>query len=175
MVRQFAYVHKEAAVIQMIIQVYINEIYIYRGKKPLNPGAYGTVRPRTDMYGFRTDLYRIRTVIPNESIFSTVALAPELRMVNIQNMTDQDWFNQLLNKTMTELASQASNFPTGANKKFEAKEVDLEFTQFRNLYNLVQCTPDLSSADCNSCLQAAINDLLIDSSGKQGGRIFLPS
>jgi hypothetical protein len=111
----------------------------------------------------------------NEYIFSTVALAPELRMVNVQNMTDQDRFNQLLNKTMTELASQASNFPTGANKKFETKEVYMDFTQIRELYNLVQCTPDLSSADCNNCLQAAINNLLIYSSGKQGGRVFFPS
>jgi hypothetical protein len=111
----------------------------------------------------------------NESIFSTVALTPELSAANTRDMTDQDWFNQLLNKTMTELASQASNFPTSANKKFETKEVDMDFTQFRKLYNLVQCTPDLSSTDCNSCLQAAINRLPICCYGKQGGRVLFPS
>jgi hypothetical protein len=87
-------------------------------------------------------------------------------------MTDQDRFNRLVNTTLTQLASEASNFPIGV-KKYGTKEVI--FSQFQNMYNLVQCTPDLSSADCNSCLQAAINDLLIYSSGKQGGRIFFPS
>jgi hypothetical protein len=108
----------------------------------------------------------------NESIFSTVAVRPRISLLNTQNITEQDRFNQLLNKTMTELASQASNFPTGA-KKFGTKEVN--FSQFQNLYNLVQCTPDLSSADCNSCLQAAINRLPICCDGKQGGRVLFPS
>jgi hypothetical protein len=108
----------------------------------------------------------------NESIFSTVAVRPRVSLLNTQNITEQDRFNQLLNKTMTELASQASNFPTGA-KKFGTKEVN--FSQFQNLYNLVQCTPDLSSADCNSCLQAAINRLPICCDGKQGGRVLFPS
>jgi hypothetical protein len=96
----------------------------------------------------------------NESIFSTVALRPLHSLWNPQYIAGQDGrFNQLLNKTITQLASEASNFPIGV-KKYGTKEVDLDFTQFQNLYNLVQSTPDLSSADCNSCLQAAINFLL---------------
>jgi hypothetical protein len=108
----------------------------------------------------------------NKSIFSTVAVKPRISLLNTQNITEQDRFNRLLNRTMTELASQASNFPTGA-KKFGVKEV--MFSDFQNLYNLVQCTPDLSSADCNSCLQAAINRLPICCDGKQGGRVIFPS
>jgi len=105
----------------------------------------------------------------NESIFSTVAVRPRIHLLNTQNITEQDRFNRLLNRTMTELASQAS---TGA-KKFGVKEV--KFSDFQNLYNLVQCTPDLSSTDCNSCLQAAINRLPICCGGKQGGRALFPS
>ncbi|XP_059439339.1 cysteine-rich receptor-like protein kinase 25 [Corylus avellana] len=108
----------------------------------------------------------------NESIFSTVAVKPRIHIWNTQNITEQDQFNRLLNITMTQLASQVSNFPTGTSK-FGTKEVS--FSQFQNLYNLVQCTPYLSSADCNSRLQAAINRLPICCDGKQGGRVMFPS
>ncbi|GMY34723.1 cysteine-rich receptor-like protein kinase 10 [Fagus crenata] len=53
--------------------------------------------------------------------------------------------------TMIDLASQSSEVPADA-KKFGTKEVNL--SQFQMLYNLVECTPDLSSTDCNTCLQA---------------------
>ncbi|KAB1222085.1 Cysteine-rich receptor-like protein kinase 25 [Morella rubra] len=108
----------------------------------------------------------------NESIFSTVAVRPRVALLNTQNITDQDRFNRLVNTTMTDLASQASNAPTGA-KKFGTKEVN--FSDFQNLYFLVQCTPDLSSTDCNSCLQAAMSRLSICCSGKQGARVLFPS
>jgi hypothetical protein len=108
----------------------------------------------------------------NESIFSTVAVRPRIQLLNTQNITEQDRFNRLLNRTMTEMAREAANFPIGA-KKFGVKEV--KFSDFQNLYNLVQCTPDLSSTDCNSCLQAAINRLPICCDGKQGGRALFPS
>jgi hypothetical protein len=108
----------------------------------------------------------------NESIFSTVAVRPIIYLLNSQNITEQDRFNRLLNTTMTEMAREASNFPIGV-KKFGVKEV--KFSDFQNLYNLVQCTPDLSSTDCNSCLQAAINRLPICCDGKQGGRALFPS
>jgi hypothetical protein len=107
-----------------------------------------------------------------ESIFSTMAVSPGYYMWNTQNITEQDRFNRLVNTTMTELAREASNFPIG-DKKFSVKEVN--FSALQTLYSLVQCTPDLSSTDCNSCLQAAINDFSICCSGKQGGRVLFPS
>jgi hypothetical protein len=108
----------------------------------------------------------------NEPILSTVAESPGFYMWNTQNITEQDRFNRLVNTTMTELAREASSFPIGV-KKFGFKEVNFSDTQ--NLYSLVQCTPDLSSTDCNSCLQEAINRLPICCGGKQGGRVLFPS
>ncbi|KAF3966156.1 hypothetical protein CMV_009725 [Castanea mollissima] len=43
------------------------------------------------------------------------------------------------------------------------------------MYSLVQCTPDLSSFDCNRCLQEAISNVSTCCSGKQGGRVMYPS
>ena len=74
--------------------------------------------------------------------------------------------------TMTDLASQASKVPAGADK-FGVNQVNI--SEFQTLYSLVQCTPDLSNTDCNSCLQAAIDRLRICCTGKQGGRVHFPS
>ncbi|KAM4101949.1 hypothetical protein ACB094_05G184900 [Castanea mollissima] len=108
----------------------------------------------------------------NDSIFSTVDEKPRVALLNTQNISNQDQLNRLVNSTMTELAAQASDFPIGV-KKFGTKEVTM--SAFQTLYNLVQCTADLSSTDCNRCLQAAINRLPICCGGKQGGRVMFPS
>jgi hypothetical protein len=108
----------------------------------------------------------------NESIFSTLAERPRFGMWNPANITEQDKFNRLVNTTMTELAREASNFPIGV-KKFGVKKV--KFSEFEDLYSLVQCTPDLSSTDCNSCLQFTINLLLRLYGERQGVRGLLPS
>ncbi|XP_050288741.1 cysteine-rich receptor-like protein kinase 25 isoform X1 [Quercus robur] len=108
----------------------------------------------------------------NESIFSTVIVRPRVALLNTQNITNQDQLNKLVNTSMTSLASKASDVPIGV-KKFRTEEVNI--SAFQTLYNLVQCTPDLSSTDCNLCLQTAIIRLPICCGGKQGARVLLPS
>ncbi|KDP20812.1 hypothetical protein JCGZ_21283 [Jatropha curcas] len=104
----------------------------------------------------------------NRSMFSTMDSQPMVLMWNVQNFTDQNSFNELLGTTIREAATEAKNAPSGA-KKFAVKEAN--FTAFRTLYSLVQCTPDLSSFDCDSCLQTAIPNLPL----RQGGRVLSPS
>ena len=112
----------------------------------------------------------------NRSFFSTVDEAPRLVLLNTQNVTDQDKFNQLVNTSMisllTDLAREISDVSTGA-KKFGTRQVNI--SAFQKLYNLLQCTPDLSGADCYSCLLDAINLVPWCCGGKQGGRIVFPS
>nr|POE95221.1 cysteine-rich receptor-like protein kinase 25 [Quercus suber] len=108
----------------------------------------------------------------NRSFFSTVDEKPWFHLLNTQNITEQDKFNKLLAKSMNETAAQASNAPIGA-KKYGTKEVNI--SAFQTLYNLVQCTADLSRNDCSTCLQAAIKLLPWCCSGKQGGRVIFPS
>ncbi|XP_050285635.1 cysteine-rich receptor-like protein kinase 25 [Quercus robur] len=108
----------------------------------------------------------------NASFFSTATIRPRVALLNTQNMTKQEQFNRQVNMTMTDLASRASNVTAGA-KKFGVNQVKI--SEFQTLYSLVQCTPDLSNTDCNSCLQAAINRLPICCGGKQGGRVLFPS
>ncbi|KAK8607866.1 hypothetical protein V6N13_023313 [Hibiscus sabdariffa] len=105
----------------------------------------------------------------NQSIFSSVAEEPAVVLANTQNITGQDRFNQLLQATMDDTATEAANASAGA-KKFAIREAN--FSSFRTLYTLAQCTPDLSSTDCDRCLQFAMGNLPI---GVQGGRLLSPS
>ncbi|XP_057986393.1 cysteine-rich receptor-like protein kinase 25 isoform X4 [Hevea brasiliensis] len=107
----------------------------------------------------------------SQRIVSILALNPAFFMWNTQNVTDMERFNELLAKTMGEIANEAANAPSGA-KKFAVKETNFGF---HKLYTLSQCTPDLSAANCYECLQSAISNIPSCCSGKQGARILSPS
>ncbi|KAJ0082280.1 hypothetical protein Patl1_11003 [Pistacia atlantica] len=102
----------------------------------------------------------------NVSIFSTMDPSPMILLSNVNNVTEPARFKQLLGNTMNEAATQAAD----SSKRFATRKEN--FTTFEKLYCLVQCTPDLSSLECNSCLQQSFGGLPSD---KKGGRIFSPS
>ena len=107
----------------------------------------------------------------NRSFFSTVDEKPRFWLLKRQNFTDDKFelFNKLLNMTMIDLTREISSNITIGKKKFGTMEVII--SAFQTLYYLVQCTPDLNSTGCNSCLLAAINLLSWCCSGKLEGRI----
>ena len=102
-------------------------------------------------------------------IFSSMATDPSGLVRSQLNMSEPDRFNQLVRATMNDLASQLSNVRAGA-KKFGTKEAN--FTALQTLYTLAQCTPDITGADCNRCLEIAINSLPGCCAGKQMGSIL---
>ncbi|XP_065622601.1 cysteine-rich receptor-like protein kinase 25 [Quercus suber] len=108
----------------------------------------------------------------NESFFSTKNVLPGFALSNIQNITELHRFDQLVNTMMIDLESQASEVPAGS-KKFKTKEANL--SELKMIYSLVQCTPDLSTTDCNTCLQEAIGTLPVCCNGKQGANVLMPS
>jgi hypothetical protein len=82
-----------------------------------------------------------------------------------------DRFNGLLASTMKSLAQTAANSQT--NKKFDTAVV--KFTSSLTLYSLVQCSPELAVSGCLTVLESAIASLPACCSGKQGGKVLLPS
>ena len=64
-----------------------------------------------------------------------------------------------------DLVARAQSAQLGA-KMFATKEA--KFSSSLMLYSLDQCTPDISSFDCNKCLRGAIAYLPNRCSGKQG-------
>ncbi|XP_030474136.1 putative cysteine-rich receptor-like protein kinase 9 [Syzygium oleosum] len=104
----------------------------------------------------------------NQSIFSVKQESPSFILMNTVNISNPSSFTQLLKDTTDELAERAAS--DGSGKRFAVKDADI--TSSNRLYTLAQCTPDLTAADCKSCLQAAIDNLPSD---KEGGRVLAPS
>ncbi|XP_070680398.1 cysteine-rich receptor-like protein kinase 25 isoform X7 [Malus domestica] len=103
------------------------------------------------------------------SFFSTSAENPGVFLMNTQNVTEQTRFNQVLAASMNEVATEAANDAY----KFATKQT--KFSDLITLYSLAQCTQDLSAAVCDECLRDVIALLPSCCSGKQGGRVLLPS
>ncbi|CAB4275863.1 unnamed protein product [Prunus armeniaca] len=108
----------------------------------------------------------------NVSFLGNMDEAPRIYLWNTGNITNPNRFNEILAETITSSVPVAANATSG-NKKFATKEAN--FTAFQELYSLVQCTPDLSTTDCNRCLRGAIALLPECCYGKQGGRVLYPS
>ncbi|KAK8632969.1 hypothetical protein V6N13_013825 [Hibiscus sabdariffa] len=105
----------------------------------------------------------------NQNIFSARAEEPAVIFVNTQNIT-KDLFNQAVEASTRLTRNAISSLAESATKKFATTEVKI--SNYLTLYTLGQCTPDLSSADCNRCLQFATGNL---ARGSQGGRVLCPS
>ncbi|KAL9355660.1 hypothetical protein Peur_053630 [Populus x canadensis] len=109
----------------------------------------------------------------NVNFFSKVDQSSGFYMWNLQNITTEPQrFNNLVGATVNDLAARAASAPPGA-KKFAVNKTS--FDAFQNVYSLAQCTPDLSSFDCNQCLSAAIARLPNCCINKIGGRVLFPS
>ncbi|KAK8592293.1 hypothetical protein V6N13_062879 [Hibiscus sabdariffa] len=108
----------------------------------------------------------------NLSIFSSMAERPNVSLTYNVTATEPNRFNQLVATVMKDIASRAPNATPGT-KKFATKEATFEV--FQTLYSLGQCTPDVSSDDCYTCLQEAIADLQFYCSGLTSGFTMFPS
>ncbi|XP_024029902.1 cysteine-rich receptor-like protein kinase 10 [Morus notabilis] len=106
------------------------------------------------------------------SFLGTVATRPGVYLLNTANVTDKNRFTRVLNNTMKEAAVEAARGGLG-EKKFATRDANLN--GFQTLFNLAQCTPDLSGEDCGTCLTEAIGRLPVCCDGKLGGRVPFPS
>ena len=97
---------------------------------------------------------------------------PALYMIYPQIKTVDVEFNKLLVNTISGASNEAASATSGV-KKLAAKKVI--FTFLESLYVLVQCTPDLSTSDCNQCLLLANLSLSICCNNNRGVRVLFPS
>ncbi|XP_044481975.1 cysteine-rich receptor-like protein kinase 25 [Mangifera indica] len=80
--------------------------------------------------------------------------SPSLWIHRTDNFTGStDIFGEKVSSLLTEATAEAVN----TSKMFAIKSVN--FDAFGTLEGLVQCTPDLSKLDCNTCLKEAISEL----------------
>ncbi|KAK7269969.1 hypothetical protein RIF29_22795 [Crotalaria pallida] len=107
----------------------------------------------------------------NLSFLNNIVPGVNLKNTNTVPDSDSELFNNLLATTLNDIAATAANSASG-NSKFATKEV--EFTRSQKLYSLAQCTPDLTTFDCNTCLASAISSLPTCCNGTRGARVLLP-
>ncbi|KAL1214816.1 Cysteine-rich receptor-like protein kinase 34 [Cardamine amara subsp. amara] len=104
---------------------------------------------------------------PSETLYNTGDI--EDTDANL-TMFDKIW-EELMLRTIT-AASLSSNESFG--KKYFAAEV-ASLTAFRTIYAMMQCTPDVSSGDCEFCLKQSVGDYESCCRRKQGGAVIRPS
>ncbi|KAG5152970.1 hypothetical protein JHK84_029442 [Glycine max] len=104
----------------------------------------------------------------NSSILNNIV--PSFGLGNEPSVPDSDHtrFNDVLAPTLNDAAREAVN----SSKKFATKEAN--FTSSMKLYTLAQCTPDLSTSECNTCFASSIGAFPNCCDGKRGARVLLP-
>ncbi|CAA7054332.1 unnamed protein product [Microthlaspi erraticum] len=113
----------------------------------------------------------------NHSTFGNLELGPPVvwpspnRIEPSKNMTlfIQEW-DATANRTL-EAATRAEN--SSVLKYYSA--VEAGFTEFPNVYMLMQCTPDITSKDCGRCLGDCVAYYREQFRGRQGGMASFPS
>uniref|UniRef100_A0A1J3FLM5 Cysteine-rich receptor-like protein kinase 14 n=1 Tax=Noccaea caerulescens TaxID=107243 RepID=A0A1J3FLM5_NOCCA len=70
-------------------------------------------------------------------------------------------------------ASMGKDSSLSDHKYYAAETAVLEASQ--TIYALMQCTPDISSGDCKTCLQQSVDDYQKCCHGKRGGYVYRPN
>ncbi|CAI9087734.1 OLC1v1021881C1 [Oldenlandia corymbosa var. corymbosa] len=109
----------------------------------------------------------------NQSIFSRLDTGIVGYLWNPNNVTNTFLLNQVLGDTFNQIATKAAEGDPISGKKFAVQVAKL--MSFQRIYALGQCTPDISSLDCEGCLTSAIQKLPNCCNNRQGGRVLFPS
>ncbi|XWS12785.1 hypothetical protein CRYUN_Cryun37aG0120100 [Craigia yunnanensis] len=102
----------------------------------------------------------------NRSFFGILELEPEFHAPNVNDIkSDLTKFDLVWMSLMDSVVRNASM--GSSSLKYATGEAD--FTAVQKIYALMQCTPDLSQKDCDSCLRASMSSYKTYYHGKQGG------
>ncbi|XP_028776250.1 cysteine-rich receptor-like protein kinase 10 [Neltuma alba] len=115
--------------------------------------------------------YDICTLRFTNSYFKSGSVVPGTNLTDGKSVsnTDISQFNQSLFRLLNDLGTQAANSETA--KKFGTREVRV--TRSMTVYGLAQCSGELSSPQCETCLQNAVGVLPSCCGGRQGARVLL--
>uniref|UniRef100_M4EL98 Cysteine-rich receptor-like protein kinase 25 n=1 Tax=Brassica campestris TaxID=3711 RepID=M4EL98_BRACM len=107
----------------------------------------------------------------NQSIVGKMRVMPAAFLSNTQNITESQLsrFNESLAALLIDVTVKAAS----SSIKFATEKAN--FTVFQTIYSLVQCTPDLTNLDCESCLRQTINWLPLCCDRRIGGRVIASS
>ncbi|TYH84145.1 hypothetical protein ES332_D02G178900v1 [Gossypium tomentosum] len=107
----------------------------------------------------------------NRPFFGILELQPTDSGYNTADITSNlTQFDTIWESLMDRVVSKASS---GSSTKYATGEAD--FTAFQTIHALMQCTPDLSHKDCDSCLRQSVSYYESCCRGKQGGYVQKPN
>ncbi|KDP20815.1 hypothetical protein JCGZ_21286 [Jatropha curcas] len=106
----------------------------------------------------------------NRSIFGVMEGSPVFRIWNTNNASDVNRFTQALQTLLSRLRSETAS--GNSTRKFA---IGNENAGFENVFGLTECSPDLSSQECDDCLAQAIRDIPGCCAGSLGAQIIKPS
>ncbi|KAI3710407.1 hypothetical protein L2E82_40187 [Cichorium intybus] len=108
----------------------------------------------------------------NRTYASVVDARPLIKLSSSVNASDIDAFSDALRDLAKRLRTEAA----GGNSLRKFATGDIEFgTDSLKIYGLMQCSPDLSSFDCNSCLTAVFTESQTCCDGDIDVNIYFPS
>ncbi|CAL9232467.1 unnamed protein product [Arabidopsis halleri] len=91
-------------------------------------------------------------------------------------LTDFDrLWERLIVHMLTKASSSSSiQYLSFDNSRFYAAD-EANLTSFQMIYALMQCTPDVSPSNCDTCLKRSVDDYVDCCHGKQGGYVYRPN
>ncbi|KAL1537392.1 non-specific serine/threonine protein kinase [Salvia divinorum] len=107
----------------------------------------------------------------NATVYGALATVPAVYLRNRLNVTNPEQFKADLRALLDDLRRRAA---AGSSTRKVAGG-NATGPDFQTIFGLVQCTPDLTSEDCASCLVGAISNVQLCCAGNRGGRVLMPS
>ncbi|KAF8049913.1 hypothetical protein N665_2091s0003 [Sinapis alba] len=113
----------------------------------------------------------------NHSTLGSLELEPAViypSPLSIEQSKNMTLFRQQWEATVNRTLEDATEAETSSILKYYSA-VEAEFTEFSNVYMLMQCTPDITSQDCKICLEKCVTYFKKEFWGRQGGEVSRPS
>lgn len=113
----------------------------------------------------------------NHSTLGNLELEPSAiypNALSIESSKDMTLFRQQWEATVNRTLEDATEAETSSILKYYSA-VEAEFTEYPNVYMLMQCTPDITSRECKICLEKCVTYFKKQFWGRQGGEVSLPS
>ncbi|XP_019086465.1 PREDICTED: cysteine-rich receptor-like protein kinase 11 isoform X1 [Camelina sativa] len=132
---------------------------------------------QTEAYSWHGEPTLCHVRYSNTSFSGSADMEPSLLVSNTEDVNSNlsqlsEIYNGVIFR-MINAASTAKSTLSSSNNFYNAPISAVSASE--NIYALMQCTPDLSSDDCESCLQESTNDYQLCCSQKQGGTVMRPS
>ncbi|KAL0792960.1 hypothetical protein Bca101_064337 [Brassica carinata] len=112
-----------------------------------------------------------------QSTFGSLQLRPAILYPspdNIDPSKNMALFKQEWDGMVNRTVQAATDAETSSVLKYHGA-TEAEFTEFENVYMLMQCTPDITSQDCDKCLRECVTLFINQFWGRRGGEVNRPS